>query len=463
MVTTYTPRSESINGSDLSGSDGTANRTYTLTYSTVSHDSVQIVVNGTSLHKGSGLDFTIAGQVITFLNIVDNSDVINIYYESFNASATSASSSTYATNLELAECLGVRMDVPSYSIGSTPAREEVGTGDNSTTVFYLDNGSVISDSYTLYTGGATEATATTEMTETTHYTLDTDKRKVTLTAAGVTLVGTNKIYAEYSYYRVAIRDSTITDSLAQAQRLVDDKLNTSFTDGTATNPQYPTAIDIQDSQGMFNRRYLTYKNPLIDVESTLASGIAADDTSLTVASGDGDKFPPTGTIVIGTEVITYTSVSTDTISGLTRGANGSTAAAHSSGDAVHTTAVQISNTEHGSTPVWTTLQHDSEVFVGEDGITYVYDTSWTVSQTSLYDDQDVPQRYRIYYLYGYDEIPARIKRLTLLFAKRQLLTNTIMGTLFQGSDEFNPSLLNADEIEIERIMGKYIHFDMENV
>jgi hypothetical protein len=66
--------------------------------------------------------------------------------------------------------------------------------------------------------------------------------------------------------------------------------------------------------------------------STLSSGINASVTSLTMASSS--SFASSGTVQIGTELITYTGNSGGTLSGLTRGANGTTAATHSSGATV---------------------------------------------------------------------------------------------------------------------------------
>jgi len=66
--------------------------------------------------------------------------------------------------------------------------------------------------------------------------------------------------------------------------------------------------------------------------STLSSGINASVTSLTMASSS--SFPSSGTVQIGTELITYTGNSGGTLSGLTRGASGTTAAIHSSGAVV---------------------------------------------------------------------------------------------------------------------------------
>jgi hypothetical protein len=63
--------------------------------------------------------------------------------------------------------------------------------------------------------------------------------------------------------------------------------------------------------------------------STLASGINASVTSLTLASAS--SFPTSGTVQISSELITYTGVTSNTLTGLTRGALGTTAAIHSSG------------------------------------------------------------------------------------------------------------------------------------
>jgi hypothetical protein len=66
--------------------------------------------------------------------------------------------------------------------------------------------------------------------------------------------------------------------------------------------------------------------------STLSSSINTSVTSLTMASST--SFPASGTVLIDNELITYTGNSGGTLSGLTRGASGTTAASHSSGATV---------------------------------------------------------------------------------------------------------------------------------
>jgi hypothetical protein len=67
--------------------------------------------------------------------------------------------------------------------------------------------------------------------------------------------------------------------------------------------------------------------------STLSSSINTSVTSLTMASSS--SFPSSGTVLIDNELITYTgNDNSGTLSGLTRGASGTTAASHSSGATV---------------------------------------------------------------------------------------------------------------------------------
>ena len=70
-----------------------------------------------------------------------------------------------------------------------------------------------------------------------------------------------------------------------------------------------------------------------EVVSTALNGSHTDSvTTITVDSTSG--FDSTGTIVVGTEEITYTGTSSTTFTGATRGAGGTTAAAHSDDDTV---------------------------------------------------------------------------------------------------------------------------------
>ena len=96
-----TPREENITGVDLSGATSTANRTYTLVHPSPSSTGIQIKIQGTPLHQGSGRDFTIAISsgtgIITFLNYVLNDQLIDIYYFTSGDASSTASGLGSAT------------------------------------------------------------------------------------------------------------------------------------------------------------------------------------------------------------------------------------------------------------------------------------------------------------------------------------------------------------------------------
>ena len=67
------------------------------------------------------------------------------------------------------------------------------------------------------------------------------------------------------------------------------------------------------------------------VTTTLNGAINASTTTIVLTNAA--QFPSTGTnfVLIGTEMIQYTGVSSNTLTGVTRGARGTTAASHSDG------------------------------------------------------------------------------------------------------------------------------------
>lgn len=71
---------------------------------------------------------------------------------------------------------------------------------------------------------------------------------------------------------------------------------------------------------------------LAELGITLASGITSG--SATISVSDASLFPASGTIVIGGEVISYSGISTNDLTGCVRGLENTVAAAHSGGDSV---------------------------------------------------------------------------------------------------------------------------------
>lgn len=363
----------------------------------------------------------------------------------------------YATTLQLAEIIGVVKEIPSWDIAATPTNEAVGTGNNVLTEFYLDRKNIATGNYTFYASGS-------PLTETTHFVLDKDNGKITLTTSGVTTLGVGAFTAKYKYIDMGMAESHLTSVLERAEAEVDNLTNTTFTNGTATNPAYPHVTEIKPSAGYFNDQIIVDKKPLIDVSTTLSGSLTSSGTSISLLSGTGALFPSSGTIVLGSEAITYTGVSTDSLTGCTRGALGTTGVTHSDGDEIHTTALFMSNTIEGTAVDWTLQPWDTGMYASGNGL--VYDFGESVLSVSQYPDrltkQDVANRIKILYHYGNDSIPADITRLTLLLAKRQLVTDNIGKSMIAGRNEFRPEMLNADESEIRMITGSYVVLPMGN-
>ena len=80
--------------------------------------------------------------------------------------------------------------------------------------------------------------------------------------------------------------------------------------------------------------------------NTVSGALTNVATTVTVTSTTG--FSATGTILIGTEQITYTGLTTTTFTGCTRGANGTVAAAHSDTDPVYQTWTSIDSGRTGA-------------------------------------------------------------------------------------------------------------------
>ena len=79
--------------------------------------------------------------------------------------------------------------------------------------------------------------------------------------------------------------------------------------------------------------------------NTLSSGITDTDTTIPLTSSTG--FPSSGLIQINSETIQYNGVSGNNLTNCTRGFDGTTAASHSSSDAVKCATVTVSDTNHG--------------------------------------------------------------------------------------------------------------------
>lgn len=82
----------------------------------------------------------------------------------------------------------------------------------------------------------------------------------------------------------------------------------------------------------------------VAVATTLSSSITDADTSIPLTSVT--NFPPSGRIKINDEIITYSSINGNNLTTVLRGQNGTTAAAHTSGDNVLCSTITVTDNDH---------------------------------------------------------------------------------------------------------------------
>jgi len=125
----------------------------------------------------------------------------------------------YATSKQVVELIGLSNNVN---------HETLGTGDSSNKDFNLDNENVIADSYTIYYG-VSGSNSFTDLTETTDYSLDKPKGKVSLTSTGVTKLGTKELYVKYVWCE-PFTDTEVSNQItfadAEANKLTGRKWDT---------------------------------------------------------------------------------------------------------------------------------------------------------------------------------------------------------------------------------------------
>lgn len=450
MAITSTPRTENINGSDLTGSDGAANRTYSFAYGNALDGGLSVILSGSVLQEGT--DFSRSGQVITFtVNVFDSQKItLNYFTES---SLTSLPSTQYATTLELNDFMGMTKQFPDpLVVGEARNRENVGTGDNSETIFWLDNAFVIADTYTLEYG-ASEASLTT-LTETTHYTIDKDLGKITLTASGVTALGTNIMYASYSYNCLGIKDSVLADSIQRASTKLNNLTNNLFVDTSQTPPAWGSAVDeTHDGRGIRDLNYFLKNIPVADVSSTLNGAVSSGATSITL--DDASQFPTSGTVACDGHKITYTGKSTNDLTGVS-----GVGAAIADGTTVTSWVVETSTSATGSTPSYDVLKPDTDYAIDlSTGRVRIFTDNISVDTTSVVPSESpirhVPDRFRVSYVYGTAGLPTDIVQLNLMLAASDIMRETVRKAHAAGLNDFNPDLINVDQAEIDKLISYY--------
>ena len=205
----------------------------------------------------------------------------------------------YTTTLQIVKMTGIGIEI--YD-------EIVGTGTGSLANFDLDNGNIITGSYSLYYGASGSNTMT-ALTDVTHYVLSKNEGRIVLTAAGITALATNILYASY-IYSPKMSDSIISSYLDSSDKEVDRKTGnywgaslseTEYFSGRSTiypttDEPFATDWDEPDSVMLRYRGVLT-----ITIVKFITRGTTT--TTETLASTDYDFDPVIGKLVFLTRRI----------------------------------------------------------------------------------------------------------------------------------------------------------------
>lgn len=125
--------------------------------------------------------------------------------------------------------------VRTAGIGVQIENELLGTGDGTTDSYDLSNGSVIASSYTVKYGDPGSNNLS-NLTETTHFTIDKDAGSILLTASGVSTVDTKQIYVSYTHSPKA--NDTLINAYLSAAEIEVERLTGNYWDSQTTNTEY---------------------------------------------------------------------------------------------------------------------------------------------------------------------------------------------------------------------------------
>lgn len=359
----------------------------------------------------------------------------------------------YTSIASLAKHLGIYTTVPDKDSTSL---EVVGTGNGSAVTYWLDQIGVLDGTYTLYYG-ATEAAALSQpLTYTTHYTIDLDTSKITLTGAGATLVSTNNIYAEYAYNREGILSAELLKAINAAETRIELYTEQRFADGTAADPLYRKITDevIKGHYSPEDKVYDFFWSPSVEIQTTVDGDYTTGGVTLTVADGTG--LPNTGTIYIGGNKVAYTARSTNDLT------VPATTPSIADEAIVSSIVVEVSREPEGSDPSYEVLTYDQDYQLDflHGRVLLLRNAYWGEINA---EDRLYPSNYliRVSYMSAWYEkgsqptIPDEIQEVANLIAGKNMIFRTVQKSYTSGMNDFNPTTINSADDYIEEILEYY--------
>lgn len=329
----------------------------------------------------------------------------------------------------------------------------IGRGDGTKDTFYLNHFSAIEGTVILIKR-SNELVLTPE----THYSINYDLGKVTLTSAGITALGTDDLLADYYVNSENIKNSEAKAMLESAEAEVRDRTQQYFADPTQDDPSYRVIVDEVlegDRRKVKPWVFAATFAPFIVYKTTVATDYTTGATTLTV--GDASGFKESGVLTIGDKKVEYSS----------RTGNVLTVPADtpsiSEGDDVYTFCVEVAQYIVQGTPTY-------KVAIPEKDFVYDVETGHIEILPSAFFDVpslDAPffpvkTRLRLSYWNAWKQlgadkphIPARIKELTLMIAAKDMVQRVVKRSHVTNAENFNPAALNSGDNKIENIIRTF--------
>ena len=356
-----------------------------------------------------------------------------------------------STVLSLCRYLGLIKTIPNKD---TTTRENIGTGDGSETIFWLDNLGVIENTYA-FSYGSSEASLTT-LTETTHYTLDLETSKLTLTGTGVTAVGTDNIYGEYKYNSQEFTNQEFLDALNAAETKILKRTEMTFADSSTTDPAYRKIITepIKGHYNPYDKVFDLNWGPTVRFVGTVNGAYTTGGVTITL--NDGGGLPTAGTLYIGGNKVAYSGRSTNNIT------VPSTTPSIADAAIVRGEVIEISMEPEGSATNYVVLDPDTEYEIDyAQGRIKILSNAYLGEITG--SDRIYPSNYllQVTYFHAWHEkgadptIPDEIEYVTNMIASRRLMGSIVAKAHNTGLNDFNPALVNVDEDAISEILDHY--------
>lgn len=357
----------------------------------------------------------------------------------------------YTTVSNFIKYLGLYKTVPNKDSNT---QENVGTGDNSTSTFWLDNLAIITGSYTLKYGASwSVATALTEYTD---YTLDLDTSKITLTSGGITTIGANVLWADYAYANEELTNSIIEEALNAAESRVELFTGQRFADSSASSPNY-REISNELKKGHYapeDKIYDLFFSPIVEINTTTNGDYTIGSATITLS--DASYLPSTGTLYIGGNKVEYTAVSGNDLTISTATPSIST------GSVVRGEVIELSTEPEGSALSFAVLDPDTEYEVDylNGRINILRNAYWGEINA---EDRLYPSNYwvRCTYMQAWHEkntlptIPDEIQEVVHMIAAQRVIQRIINRAYMTGLNEFDPTKIETNEETIKNILEYY--------